>query len=190
MKNAKFLLFIFLIATNYGCSQQKNNNELNFKNSIESSIVSSGNSINSLIKKIETLLNDGDIDGLSMNEYYNCKTTLIANRAFIIELSEVDDKINLKQKTIKYLESGEKILDKFILPLIQHLNKPNQTEIFDAEKLKEGLLLIQASINETSDLSNSLDAFCVKYKLSRKMSDFDKKNFTQKIEELKSKLKN
>ncbi len=190
MKNAKFLLFLLLIVTNYGCSQQKNNNELNFKNSIESSIESSSNSINPLIKKINTLLNDGDIDSLSMSEYYNCKSTLIANRKFIIELTEVDDKMNLKQKTIKYLESGEKILDSFILPLIKHLNEPNQSEIFDAEKLKEGVLLIQVSINETSDLSNSLDEFCVKYKLSRKMSDFDKKDFAQKIEELKSKLKN
>lgn len=190
MKKTIFFLFIFLIVTNYGYSQQKNTDELNFKNSIEFSIESSSNSINPLIKKINTLLTDGDIDSLSMSEYYNCKSTIIANREFIIELIELDDKTNLKQKTLKYLESNEKILHIFILPLIKHLNEPNQNEIFDAEKLTEGLLLIQDSINETSVLSNSLDEFCVKYKLSRKMSDFDKKNLTQKVEELKSKLKN
>lgn len=189
MKKTRFLLFVFLIVSNYGWSQQKNNHQLNFKNSVEFTIESSSNSINPLIKKINTLLNDGDIDSLSMSEYYNCKSILKANREFILELVEADDKINLKQKTIKYLESSEKILEDFIRPVIIHLNKPNQNEIFDADKLKEGLILIQASINETSELSNSLDEFCAKYKLLRKMSDFDKIDFSQKIEEMKSKFK-
>ena len=190
MKNVKHFFFLLFIVSNYGCSQQKNNKELNFKNSIEFSIESSSNSINPLIKKINILYNNGEIDSLSLNEYRECKSALKANRELLDQLVEVDNKINLKQKTIKYLETTEKISDSFILPIIKHLNEPNQTKIFDAEKLKEGLLLIEASVNETSDLSNSLDEFCVKYKLSRKMSDFEKKDYVQKIEELKSKIKN
>ena len=181
MKSSILSIILLLLITNISCSQEKNNKEIDFKNSIESSIESSSKSINPIIKKINTLFNDGDIDSLSITEYNNCKSTIIANKMFVIELVEVDDKINLKQKAIKYLETIEKILEDFILPLIKHLNKPNQTEVFDKEKLKIGLLLIQTSINETSDFSNSLDLFCVKYKLSRKMSDFDKKNLHKEL---------
>lgn len=190
MKRSILSIILLVFITNISCSQEKNVKELDFKNSIESSIESSSESINPLIKKIYTILNDGDIDSFSITEYDNCKSTIVANKKFVIELVEVDDKINLKHKTIKYLESVEKILDEFILPIIKHLNEPNQTKVFDMEKLKKGLLLIQTSVNETSDLNNSLDSFCIKYKLSKKMNEFDKKEFTQKIEELKSKLKN
>jgi hypothetical protein len=190
MRNIKHLFFLLLIVTNNGCSQQKNNTNLNFKNSIEYSIESSSNSLNPLIQKINIIVNDGEIDSFSMNDYYNCKSTLIANRNFVNELEEVDNKTNLKQKTVKYLETGEKILDNLILPIIKHLDNQNQNEIFDLEKLKEGLILVETLVNETSDLSNSLEEFCIKYKLSKKMSDFEKEDYIQKIEVLKSKLKN
>lgn len=190
MKNLILLLVLSILTTNNSCSQQRNFKELNFKNSIEYSIENSSNSINPLIKKINTLLNDGEIDSLSVNEYNNCKDTLKAQNQFINELIEVDNEINLKLSTIKYLETVEKILDSFILPIIKHLNESNQNEIFDAEKLKQGLSLVEKSVNDASELSNNLDKFCKKYKLSRKMSDLEKKEFTQKIEKLKSKLKN
>ncbi|SFB15003.1 hypothetical protein SAMN05660845_1871 [Flavobacterium swingsii] len=187
MKNVKYLFFLLFIISNYGCSQEKNNKELNFKNSIEFSIETSSNSINPLIKKINTILNNGDIESLSMNEYNNCKSTLKANKELLNQLVEIDNKINLKQKTIKYLEIVEKISDDFILPIIKHINDPNQSEIFDREKLKGGIVLVESLVSETSDLNNSLDEFCVKYKLPKKMSDFEKKDYAEKIKALKSK---
>jgi len=190
MKSSIILFILFALTTNTSCSQQKNSENLYLKNSVEYSIENVSNSINPLIKKINILLNDGEIDSLSMNEYYNCKKTLKAHIEFLNELVEVDNEIKLKESTIKYLETVEKILDSFILPIIKHLNEPNQNEIFDAEKLKNGLLLIEKSVKETSELSNNIDKFCEKYKLARKMSDFEKKDLSQKIENLKSKLKN
>ncbi len=188
MKNIKSLFLLLFIITNYGCSQQNINEKLNFKNSIEYSIESSSNSLNPLIQKINIIVNNGEIDNFSMKDYYKCKSTLIANRNFVNELEEVDSKINLKEKTIKYLETGEKTLEKIILPIIKLLD--DQNEIFDSEKLKEGLILVENLVYETSDLSDSLEEFCIKYKLSRKMSDFEKEDYIQKIEVLKSKLKN
>ncbi|MBM6497915.1 hypothetical protein [Flavobacterium macrobrachii] len=190
MKSSILSFFLLLLATHNSCSQEKNTKELNFKNAIEYSIENCSNNINPIIKKINTLLNEGDIDSLSMIEYYNCKNTLKAEIKFINDLSEVDNEIKLKESTIKYFETVDKILDNFILPVITHLNNPNQSEIFDAEKLKQGILLMEKSVTETSELSNNLDMFCAKYKLSRRMSEFEKKELTQKIENLKSELKN
>lgn len=185
MKNTILLFFCFFIAPNYSYSQEINDKELNFKNSIEYSIEVSNNSINPLIEKINILLNDGDIENLSMEEYDNCKSTLKANRKFVAELAEIDNEISLKQKTIKYLETVDKILEDFILPIIEFINTPNQSEMYNSEKLHEGVLLIESSINETSNLSDSIDKFCTKYNLSRKMSDFKKEEYVKKIETLK-----
>ncbi len=85
------------------------------------------------------------------------------------------------------MEVVEKISDDFILPIIKHINDPNQSEIFDREKLKGGIVLVESLVSETSDLNNSLDEFCVKYKLPKKMSDFEKKDYAEKIKALKSK---
>ncbi len=190
MRNSIFLFITFLITSNYGCSQQKSNKELFFKNSIESSIEVDSNNLNPIINKIKTLLKNGDIDSLSMNEYNNCKSTIKANREFVNKLEEVDNKINLKNKTIQYLDNSEKILDNFILPIIKFLNEPNQTKVFDKNKLNEGLLLLESSVNLTSDLSKTIDEFCTKYKLPRKMSEFEKNDYKQQIEEIRIKLKN
>ena len=54
----------------------------------------------------------------------------------------------------------------------------------------EAFMLIESTINETSTLSNSLDQFCMKYKLPREMSNFEKEDYKQKIEELKIKFGN
>ncbi|WP_395054533.1 hypothetical protein [Flavobacterium sp.] len=190
MRDSIFLFIIFLITNNYCYSQQNNNKELVFKNSIESSIEVDSNSINPLINKIKTLLNDGDIDSLSMNEYKNCKSTFKANRKLVNNLEEVDDKINLKNRTIKYLENNEKILDSFILPIIIFLHEPNQSKLYDKNKLNEGLILLESSVNLTSELSTAIDEFCTKYKLPRKMSELEKKKYQQQIEKTKIKLKN
>lgn len=190
MRNSIFIFIIFLIASNYSCSQQNNNKELIFKNSIESSIEVDSNSLNPLINKIKTLLNDGDIDSLSMNEYYNSKSTIKANREFVNQLEEVDNKINLKNRTLRYLDNSEKILDSFILPIIKFANEPNQNKVYDKKKLTEGILLLESSVNLTSDLSNAIDEFCTKYKLQREMSAFEKNGYKQKIEEVRIKLKN
>ena len=190
MKKLKFLFLLFSIPLISSCSNQKNNTFLNFKNSIEYSIESSSNSINPLINKINILVNDGDIDKLSMEEYHNCKANLIANKEFVMNLVEVDIEFNLKEKTIKYLELEEKILDSFILPVIKFLNAPNQNEIFNTVQLKNGFLLLESMVNHTDDLSNSLEKFCLKYQLPIKMSEFEKKEYTQKIEILKRELKN
>src|SRR5690606_34883168 len=85
MKSSILSFILLLLATHNRYSQEKNNKELNFKNSIEYSIENSSNCINPIIKKINILLNDGDIDSLSINEYHNCKKTVKAQKVFINE---------------------------------------------------------------------------------------------------------
>ena len=119
--------------------------------------------------------------------YIDCKSTIKSNKQLIKELIEVDNDNNLKSGTIKYLENCEKILDSFILPAIKYLN---ESEDFDRNKMMEAFNLIQTAINQASDLSESLEIFCDKYKLPREMSDFDKNDYQQKIDEIKSKLEN
>src|SRR5690606_33462270 len=58
MKSSILSFILLLLATHNGYSQEKNNKELNFKNSIEYSIENSSNCINPIIKKINILLND------------------------------------------------------------------------------------------------------------------------------------
>lgn len=186
-KLIKILISIVFIWTNHCYSQQKNNEKLVFKNSIEYSIESVSNELNPLIKKINILFNDGDIDSITMKDYHLCKSTINLNKQFVKNLVEVDNEINLKSGTVKYLENCEKILDIFILPVIRFLN---YSEEIDRNKIIEGISLIETSVKETSDLSQSLDEFCLKYKLSRRMSDFDKNEFNEKIEKIKSELKN
>jgi len=190
MNKIKFLFYLISFCTIQSYAQQKEDVQLNFKNAIEYSLESSSNSVNPIIKKINTLLDDGEIDSLSLEEYHNCKATIQANKKFVIGLEEVDDNINLKLKTEKYLESAEKFVDNFILPVIKHLNVPNQAEVFDSEKLTKGLLAIEVLVNKTSELNNSLEEFCLKYELSKNMSDYEREEYTGKIERLKSKLEN
>ena len=109
------------------------------------------------------------------------------NRQLISKLVEVDDEINMKNGTIQYLENGDKLLDGFILPMIKFIN---ESEDFDKDKLMEAFNLIKVIVNQTSDLSESLEIFCIKYQLPREMRDFDKKDYAHKIDELKSKLGN
>lgn len=187
MKNINPLFLLILIITNYGCSQQKNNEKLNFKNTIELSIESTSSKINPIIKEINILLKEGKSDDKLMEMYIDCKSTIKSNKQLIKELIEVDNDNNLKSGTIKYLENCEKILDSFILPAIKYLN---ESEDFDRNKMMEAFNLIQTAINQASDLSESLEIFCDKYKLPREMSDFDKNDYQQKIDEIKSKLEN
>ena len=187
MKNIKPLFFLLLIIINYGCSQQKNNEKLNFKNTIELSIESISSKTNPLIKELNILLKEGKSDDKLMEMYIDCKSSIKSNKQLITELVEVDDDINLKNGTLKYLENCEKIVNGFILPAIKYLN---ESEDFDRNKLMEAFNLIQISINQTSNLSESLEIFCDKYKLPRKMTDFDKKDYNEKIAEIKTKLEN
>ncbi|MCL9770455.1 hypothetical protein NAT47_08495 [Flavobacterium sp. HXWNR69] len=186
-KLIKILISIVFIWTIDCYCQQKNNEKLDFKNSIEYSIESVSNELNPLIKKINILFNDGDIDSLTMNDYHLCKSTINLNKHFVEKLVEVDNEINLKSGTIKYLEDCEKILDIFILPVIKVLN---YSEEIDRNKIIDGISLIETSLKQTTDLSQSLDEFCLKYNLSRRMRDFDKNVFKEKIEKLKSELNN
>ena len=183
--NLKPLLYLFLIITNFSCGQQKNNEKLNFKNTIELSIGSVSSKVNPLIKEIGILLKENNSDDKLIERYNICKSTITLNKKLISELDEVDIDINLKSGTIEYLENCEKILESFILPVIKYVN---EFENIDRNKLIESFSLIQITIQQTSDLSESLEIFCHKHKLPREMKDFDKNDYNAKISELKTKL--
>lgn len=187
MRNAKYLFFLLLTITNFSFSQQKNNEKLNFKNTIELSLKSISSKVNPLIKEINIHLKERKSDNKLMEMYIDCKSSIKLNKQLINELVEVDKDINLKSGTINYIENCEKILEGFTLPVIKYLN---DSENFDKNKLIEAFNLIQITINQTSDLSESLEIFCNKYKLPREMSDFDKNEYKEKIAEIKTKFGN
>lgn len=185
MNIIKTLIFLLLIATTNSCSSQDKNVKSEFKNTIELSIDSTSSKLNPLIKKINILLKEQESDKELMNMYFDSKSSLRINKEMINQLTEVDNKINLKERTLVYLENCDKILEAFVLPVIKYLN---ESEEIDRNKLIEAFPLIQKTLNETNLLSDSLDEFCAKYKLERQMNDFEKDALQKKFDDVKAKL--
>ncbi len=187
MDKVKYIIFLLLIVTNFCQSQQSKNDKQNFKNSIELSIITTNDKLKPLIQKINFLLKERKSDNALMEMYNEAKSTIQSNKELINQLVEVDNKINLKSGTLKYLENCERIQDIFVLPLIKFLN---ESGTIDRNTIKEAFALAQSTIKETSDLSDLLGNFCSKYKLSRELREFEKVDYKQKIEEIQTKLGN
>ena len=185
MDKIKIYFFFFLITTTNGCSSQDKDSKRNFINTIELSVSSTSSKINPLIKKLNILLKEQKSEEKLMDMYNDSKSTLRTSKEMINQLTEVDNKINLKARTLNYLENCDKILEGFILPVIKYLN---QSQELDKYKLIEAFNIIQKTVNETSSLIDSVEEFCIKYKLPRKIDDIDKEALQKKAEEVKAKL--
>ena len=187
MRTYKTIILLLLISTNYCFSQKKIDDKRKFKSVIEISIDSTSSKINPLIKKANILLQEKKESDELVKMYNESKLSLKIHKELVGKLIEVDSKINLKEQTLAYLDNCEKLLDSFILPTIKYIN---ESETFEREKIVQAFTLMQEAINQASTLSDSMEKFCIKYKLTRRLNDFDKEDYRKAIEEIKAKIEN
>ena len=188
MSKYKTIIFLLLITTNHCLSQKKaNDDKRKFKNAIEISIDSTSSKTNPLIDKTKILLKEGKPSEELVIMYNESKLSFKIYKELVGNLTEADNEINLKAQTLVYLDNGENLLDKFILPTIRYLN---ESEPIDVEKIKQAFTLMQDCVNQMAILNDSMDKFCAKYKLSRRLNDFDKEGNAKIIDEIETKIGN
>ena len=184
MNPTKIFLFLLFTVTNYACSQ-KVDDERKFKNTIELSIKSSSEKLNPLISNIGTHLKEQRTDSTLFRQYDEAKVNLTLNKKLVSELTEVDKKFNLREKTLLYFDNCSKLLDGSMLPAIKFINGTEKLENLDLNSM---FAQIQTAINDTFVLSETLEQFCKKYKLDPKVELFEKNQYNAQIGEIKKML--
>jgi hypothetical protein len=182
MRKSYIFVLVLVVSITQSCRSSKTNEDSpeKIRYTVELAIKKDARKMNEIIWEF----NDNKVQGIDnvqlLNEMYNeaLKSNTIC-KELIINLDDINSKINLKKEALEYFDFSKTFLEDFVKPMATLSLNDLQQNIDLQIKMKNSLI---KNTDFTKRMSDRIIEFCKEYNLEMELSEYDKSQFKEDIE--------